>query len=128
MEKEPRYLEGEGQYDYDYLNDIIFFKVKDRLYVKSIEMDNLIVDVDKENFIVGVQIFDASTFFGINKEMLRNVKNWTFNAKVEDNKLELKLFFRTVLRHTIIEPRPIIIQAFPEKEPLPNSEIMCSVA
>ena len=35
MKEQERHLEGIGEMDYDYLNDILFFKVKDREYEKS---------------------------------------------------------------------------------------------
>ena len=38
--------EGKGEYTYDYLNDILLFKIKDRDYLKSLDFDNLIVDID----------------------------------------------------------------------------------
>ena len=71
----PRHLEAEGQMDYDYINDILFFKVKDREYDFSIEFQNMVVDVDEEQFIVGIQIFEASKFLKIGKEHLRKITN-----------------------------------------------------
>ena len=63
-----RNLEGEGQADYDYAHDILFFKTKEREYVRSIEINNMVIDIDKENFLVGIQILEASRFFGIGKK------------------------------------------------------------
>ena len=55
----PRHLEAEGEMDYDYANDVLFFKIKDREYDFSIEFQNMVIDVDEEKFIVGIQIFEA---------------------------------------------------------------------
>ena len=67
-----------GEMDYDYKHDILFFKTKDRKYSKSIELlDNLVVDVDKEGFLVGIQIFDASLYLNVDK------KNLLKRAKME---------------------------------------------
>ena len=124
MAAKNRNLEKEGECDYDYLNDILFFKVKDREYAKSIELDNIVVDVDEEEFVVGAQIFNPSELFSLPKETLRNVRKWQFQASVDQNRLELKLVFQTMFRNKIIEPRPVIIE--PLKQPLPNSRITCN--
>ena len=123
--KKRRELVGKGEFDYDYVNDILFFKTKNRNYDRSIEMDRFSIDVDEENFVVGIQIFDASEFFGLGKELLRNVKKWQFQASVDENRLEIRLIFQTVFRNKIIEPRPMIIEEL--DEPLPNSKVVCTV-
>lgn len=123
--KKTRHLEGKGEFDYDYVNDILFFKVKNRNYKRSVELDRFAVDVDEENYIVGIQIFDASELFGLKKEQLRNIRRWRFQASIDENRLEFKLIFQTVFRNRIIEPRPIIIEEL--DEPLPNSKVVCTV-
>lgn len=125
MERKRRHLEGKGEWDYDYVNDILFFKTKNREYSRSIEMHRFVVDVDEENFVVGIQIFDASEFFGLSKEALRTIKKWQFQATIAENRLEVRLVFQTIFRNKIIEPRPIIIE--PLKEPLPDSKVICTV-
>lgn len=123
--KKSRNLVGKGECDYDYVNDILFFKVKDRNYDRSIELDRFVVDIDEENFITGIQIFDASELFGLTREQLRNVSKWQFQASIDENRLEIRLIFQTIFRNKIIEPRPIIIEEL--SEPLPNSKVVCTV-
>lgn len=125
MGEKRRHLEGKGECDYDYVDDILFFKAKDREYSRSIEMDRFVVDVDVEKFVVGIQIFDASELFGLSKEALRTIKKWQFQATIDENRLEVRLVFQTIFRSKIIEPRPIIIEQL--KEPLPNSKVVCTV-
>ena len=69
-------IQGKGDVDYDFKHDILFFKTKDRKYAKSIELlDNIVVDVDKEGFLVGVQIFDASEFLNLDKKCYYQFQN-----------------------------------------------------
>ena len=69
-------LEGKGEVDYDFKHDILFFKTKEREYAKSIELlDNLVIDVDKEGFLTGIQIFDAAKYLNIDKKSLLNIPN-----------------------------------------------------
>ena len=115
-----RNLEGEGEMDYDYANDILFFKLKDREYDFSMEFENMVIDVDKEKFIVGMQIFNVSQFLGIKKEYLRQIPKWQFKSKVRDNVIEVRLFYQISIRNRIIEKNPIIIQENRSNLPSPQ--------
>ena len=125
METQNKHLEGKGEVDYDLANDILFFKTKDREYDRSIEFENFVIDVDSEEFITGIQIFDASKFLQVDKELLRNIPNWTFKAVIANDKIELRLNYQTQVRNKTIEKNPIIIQE--NKSHLPNSEMICIV-
>ena len=107
-----KHLEAEGEMDYDYANDILFFKVKNREYDFSIEFQNMVIDVDKEQFIVGIQIFDASDFLKINKSNLRKITKWQFKAKLKDNEFRVDLYYQVVARNKTINNNiyPIIFQ------------------
>ena len=115
-----RQLESKGQMDYDYINDILFFKVEDREYDFSLEFQNMVIDIDKERFIVGIQIFDASNFLGIAKINLREIPKWQFKAKIKDDVIEIRLFYQVTIRNKIIEKTPIIIQENTAKLPSPQ--------
>ncbi|MBU2561552.1 MAG: DUF2283 domain-containing protein [Nanoarchaeota archaeon] len=120
---ENKQLKSKGEVDYDYKQDILFFKTSERDYAKSIELENLVLDVDKEGFIVGIQIFEASKFLNISRNMLLKIPTWQFEANVRDGRIEFRLMFQIVVRNKIIEKNPIIMQ--PISEPLPNSNLIC---
>jgi len=105
-----RHLEGRGEMDYDYVNDILFFKISEREYDFSIEFQNMVIDVDKDKFIVGIQIFDASKFLRMEKIRLKEIPKWKFYTKLEDNTIEIRLDYQLKIRNRIIEKNPIIIQ------------------
>ncbi len=118
-------MKAEGAFDYDFVNDILFFKVKDREYSHSVELSDYVIDFDTEGFIVGLQIFEASMKFNISKSCLREVKKWRLEATVRDNILEVNLLFNSVLRNMIIEKNPILIQRV--EDDVPDSKILCTV-
>jgi uncharacterized protein YuzE len=120
-----KHLEAKGEMDYDYVNDILFFKVKDREYGFSLEFQNMVIDVDDEKFIVGIQIFDASEFLGISKFDLRSIPKWKFNARISNGMIELRLFYKINIRNKIIEKTPIIIQE--NKANLPSPQMVTTV-
>ena len=106
----PRHLEAKGEMDYDYVNDVLFFKIKDREYDFSVEFQNMVIDIDEEKFIVGIQIFEASNFLRMSKVNLREIPNWRFNAKLENNTIEIRLDYQLKIRNKTFEKNPIIIQ------------------
>lgn len=117
-----RTLEAEGEMDYDYINDILFFKVKNREYDFSLEFQNMVIDIDEEKFIVGIQIFDASMFLGISKINLREIPKWKFKARIDHGIIELRLFYQICVRNKMIEKNPIIIQE--NKSNLPSPQLV----
>jgi uncharacterized protein YuzE len=123
--KNIRKLEGSGVVDYDFVNDILFFKVDKREYSHSIELLGYVVDLDIEGFVVGLQIFNASNQFGISKNALRVIKSWKFEASLIEDVLEVKVFFNMIQRNKIIEKNQILVQKMGEN--LPNSTVLCRV-
>jgi len=120
---EKKQLISEGEMDYDFVNDILFFKVKEREYDHSLEFENMVIDIDSENFITGIQIFDASEFLQISKISLREIPKWKFQAQIKEGAIEIRLFFQVSIRNKILERSPIIIQQ--NEEHLPSSEMIC---
>ena len=119
---EERNLNAPGECDYDYKYDTLFFKLKDREYLRSIEMGNLVLDLDSDNFLTGVQIFEASKFLGIDKMKLREISKWDFKSSIKDNIIEIRVNFQIVTRNRIIEKNPIIIKE--SNQDLPDSQLV----
>jgi|SRR3989344_5922025 len=128
MTKKHLDARGKGEYTYDYPNDILLFKTKDRDYAKSLEFGNLIVDIDTEGFITGLRLFDASKILQLSKITLKNLKQFEFNTDVEDKIITIKLRFTCVIRNApkIIQGQDFIREAI--NSSVPNSEVVCSVA
>jgi len=120
-----RNLNALGEFDYDSLNDILFFKVKEREYQKSIELGDLVIDFDNEEFVVGLQIFNASTFMGLPKKVLMNLKGFHLQSQILNQILTLRLTFVTIIRNKTTEYKPIIYQKINDN--IPNSELVCSL-
>jgi hypothetical protein len=91
----PRHLDGtgKGEFLYDFTQDTLMFKIKDRNYKMSAEFQNFIADIDTEGFVTGVRVFDASKVFGIDKYTLKNIVNWKFDSIVESGMITIRLNF-----------------------------------
>ena len=133
MESKHLDARGKGEYTYDFRNDILLFKIKNREYNMSIEFENLVVDIDKEGFITGLRIFDASQLFKLSKIALNKVRSFEFNTKVEtgDKKekvITIQLRFMSVLRNRpVIKHGQDIVREASDSH-IRNSEVLCTVA
>lgn len=119
-----RILNKVGEYDYDYKYDIFMFKVKNREYSHSIELQSLVIDFDKEDFIVGLQIFDASKVFNLSKNKLKQVQNFKMQSKINNGTIQINLMFNMKIRNKQVQYQPIIFEKIAEDTP--NSEIICT--
>jgi len=101
MENAKKMLDakGKGEYIYDYKNDMMIFKIKDRDYAQSLEFENLVVDIDTEGYITGLRVFDATKVFNFSKLALHSINNFEFNAEIEDNIINIRLSFIANLRN-----------------------------
>jgi len=125
MKNKQLNAKGKGEYSYDYDNDIAVFKVKDRNYLKSIDFDNFIIDIDDEGFITGVRVIDASKVFKINKIGLKNMSNWEFNSSIEDKVISLQLRFSCILRNKQINQGENFVREALDSS-IHNSEVKCT--
>ena len=86
----------------------------------------MVLDIDDEGFIAGIQIFEASKFLDLKKDVLLSIPTWQYQATFYEGRIEIRLMFQIKVRNKIIEKNPIIMQSI--SEPLPNSELVCTVA
>tara|TARA_Y100000034_G_scaffold128336_1_gene182711 strand:- start:390 stop:782 length:393 start_codon:yes stop_codon:yes gene_type:complete len=84
---------GKGEFLYDFNNDILMLKIKDRDYKISAEFQNFVADVDTEGFVTGIRVFDASKVFGVDKYTLKNIVKWRFETFVENGMITIRLSF-----------------------------------
>ncbi len=118
---------GKGEYSYDYRNDILLFKIRDRNYIISIEFDNFIVDIDEEGFITGLRIFDASQVFKLSKVVLSNLRSFEFHTRAENGVISVQLRFNCVLRNSVIKQGHDFVREASDSH-IKNSEVLCTVA
>lgn len=118
---------GKGEYTYDFKNDLLLFKIKDRNYKTSLDFGNLIVDIDEEGFITGLRVFDASQLFGMDKIALNSIQQFEFNAGVEDKVINIQLKFIALLRNKPLEKvsQNFIREALDSN--IKDSQAVCSV-
>ena len=85
----------------------------------------MVIDVDEEKFVVGIQIFNASKFLRLSRINLREIPKWQFKTKIEDGIIELRLNYQIEIRNRIFEKNPIIIQE--NKSGLPSPQMVQTI-
>ena len=98
---------GKGEYFYDF--------------------DNLVIDFDKEDYMTGMRVFDASKIFKLTKLQLKSISQFEFNASCEDNVISIQLRFAFRLRNkqTVVQGQDFIREAIDAN--INNSEVQCTV-
>ncbi len=93
---------GKGEFMYDHVHDILTFKIKDRDYKRSVEFQNFVIDIDTEDFVTGIRVFDAAKVSGLDKMVFRNLVHGEFKASIQDNIISVRLKFVGRLRNSLI--------------------------
>ena len=117
---------GKGEYLYDFSNDILMFKVRERDYDHSIELEDIVLDVDKEEYITGIQIFGASKMFNVDKDTLRNVQKWEFKVRTEGKVVSVQLMFKMLRRNQVVERGQNLVRE--ASSLLTDSEVLCAAS
>ena len=116
---QDRVLNGKLECIYDFTYDILTFHIKNRDYKMSVEVQNFIIDIDTEDFVIGVRVIDASKVFGLKKDILRNIVQSDFQSVVKDNVITVRLTIVGTIRNKIIGS---IKQEFAQQVTVPLSE------
>lgn len=93
---------GKGEFLYDYKHDMLTFKIKDRDYKMSVELQNFTIDIDTENFVTGIRISDVSKISGLKKLLFKNLTHGEFKASIKDNVITVRLNFVGKLRNKLM--------------------------
>ena len=91
-------MEKKLNIDYDLDNDTLYLYSDDKIK-GSVELDNIIMDISKNNEFSGIEIQEASnflsTFLGkeLIKEKLKNIKNAKIDYKIVNNMVFIEVDF-----------------------------------
>ncbi len=86
---------SKGNVSYDYDNDYLVIKTKDRNYDHSIELNDVIVDLDSQDNIVGIRIFYPTKYLKLTKSSIKQIENCFLDISSEGKTLLVRLRFAT---------------------------------
>lgn len=80
-----------GKITYAEETDILVFKIKKIPYHHSIEFQNYVIDISKDQTLSGIRILGASETLNIDKKELKHIKAATLKSIKEDSTLTVQL-------------------------------------
>jgi uncharacterized protein YuzE len=95
--KKPR--GRKGKYEYDFLEDTLYFFPKKRTYHSSFQIGNFIFDLDKKRRIAGLEILFASKVFNIPKFFLSNTRRGFLEMRAEHDKINVRMELFSIFRN-----------------------------
>lgn len=84
-----------SKYDYDLENDSAFFYGTGKKYKKSMDLDGIILDMSEDDYVMAIEILDASKKFNVLKADLQNLKS--FDADIEAHKETIKIAMKITI-------------------------------
>jgi Protein of unknown function (DUF2283). len=81
-----------SKYDYDLENDSAFFYGTGKKYKKSMDLNGIILDMSEDDYVMAIEVLDASKKFNISKTDLLNLKR--FNAHIDIDKDTVKVVMK----------------------------------
>lgn len=87
-QKAKKHLKAKA-YDYDLINDSIFFYKEGEKYRSSLEFNGIIIDFSEDDNVMNLEMLDVSGKFHVSKSELLNLKH--FNAIIDIDKENIKV-------------------------------------
>lgn len=106
-QKGNKHLEAKV-YDYDLLNDSIFFSQKGEKYRSSQEFDGIILDFSEDDNLMNLEMLDVSQKFHISKYDLLNLKEFNATIAIDEKNIKVTMKIGILKRNKIL---PKVIEA-----------------
>ena len=89
--------------DYDYDNDVIFFYNENKSYDFSIDTEGIILDLSEDNYVMDIEISNASKRFGVSKSDLRAVKRFKADINIDKDNIEISMKLEILKRNRLFD-------------------------
>lgn len=103
-----------GRYRYDGEYDVLTFRLLEGRYDRSLEIGDVVLDLDRRGCVVGLRVFDASMLFGLEKEHLIEVEDFRFSCEFSDGFVSLRIRFTPISNaEPLLEQHLTIVRELP---------------
>lgn len=92
-------VQEDSEYDYDSLNDTFYIYYSSRKYSSSMILDDLVIYLNSDHKVIGIEVLNASKKFGISKYELRAPVGLGYKINVSDSKVNINLKFTFLKRN-----------------------------
>lgn len=84
--------------DYDDEHDVFYVARKNCSYSHSEPIENVILDIDEDGSLVGIEILNASEFFGVDRHVLATLESVSFSFRSFEDRLRFSAEFSYEVR------------------------------
>lgn len=112
-----------SKYDYDLENDSAFFYGTGKKYKKSMDLDGIILDMSEDDYVMAIEILDASKKFNVLKADLQNLKNFDADIEVHKETIKIAMKITIVKRNNSISKYMEAVGLNSMNLPISNQEI-----
>lgn len=121
-EKMPRMTEL-SKIDYDLENDSVFIYGSGKQYKKSIDLDDIILDMSEDDYIMAIEILDASKKFNVLKMDLLNVKSFAADIEITEDTIKINMKINIIKRNNSINKTMKAVGLNNMNLPISNQEV-----
>jgi len=89
-------------YDYDLLNDSLFFYKEGEKYRSSIEFNGIILDFSENDTIMSLEMLDVSEKFHVSKTELLNIKHFDATIEITVQNIKVTMNMEIIKRNTVL--------------------------
>jgi len=91
-----------SKHDYDLQNDSILFYGEDNNYKSSLDLDGIVLDFNEEDYLMSIEILDASERFNVSKHDLLNIKNFIATVEITKETIEVTMNLTISKRNKLV--------------------------
>jgi len=90
-------------YDYDLLNDSLFFYKEGEKYRSSIEFNGIILDFSEDDNVINLEMLDVSEKFHISKSDLLNLKKFDATIIINEDNIKVTMKMAILKRNKVYD-------------------------
>jgi uncharacterized protein YuzE len=121
-EKMPRGTEL-SKIDYDLENDSVFIYGSGKKYKKSIDLNDIILDMSEDNYVMAIEILDASKKFNVLKTDLLSIKSFDADIEINEDTIKIEMKIDIIKRNNSISKSMKAIGLNSMNLPISNQEV-----
>jgi uncharacterized protein YwgA len=101
-QKSNKHLKAKA-YDYDFLNDSIFFYKEGEKYRSSLEFNGIILDFSEDDNLMNLEMLDVSEKFHISKSDILNLKKFNAIIDIDEENIKVTMEMKILKRNKLFD-------------------------
>jgi len=109
--------------DYDLENDSLFIYGSGKKYKKSIDLNDIILDMSEDDYVMAIEILEASKKFNFSKVDLLNIQSFDADIEINEDTIKIDMKIEIIKRNNLISKSMKAIGLNSMNLPTSNQEV-----